>query len=134
MTIAGNSSLARSTTSMTKKSWNGFSRQWIITGLIILAGAALFYKGYRDRQWKKDHVLIELKPFQTAKGWGYNIYTDGKVYIHQDIIPALPTNRGFRTKEDALAVGTKVYERLKSGQVPMVTAKEVQDMGITPQP
>ena len=39
-----------------------------------------------------------------------------------------------QVEEDALAVGTKVYERLKSGQVPMVTAKEVQEMGITPQP
>jgi hypothetical protein len=113
----------------------GFSRQWIFTGLIVLAAATFFYIGFRQhRQWKKDHVLIELKPFHTAKGWGYNIFTDGKVYIHQDIVPALPGTRGFRTKEDAMAVGTKVYERLKAGQVPMVTAQEVHQMGITPQP
>jgi hypothetical protein len=118
---------------MTSK--KGFSRQWILSGLIVLAAATFFYIGFRQhRQWKKDHVLVELKPFQTSKGWGYNIYTDGKVYIHQDIVPALPGNRGFRTKEDAMAIGTKVYERLKAGQMPMVTAEEVQQMGITPQP
>lgn len=114
---------------MTKK---GLSRQWIITVLLVLAAGAFIYIGYRNRQWKKDHILIELKPIQTAKGWGYNILTDGKVYIHQDIIPAIPGNRGFRTKEDALAVGKIVYDRLLSKQVPMVTAKEVHDMGITP--
>jgi len=112
-----------------------FSRQWIFTILIALAAATFFYIGFRQhRQWRKDHILLELKPFQTSKGWGYNIYTDGKVFIHQDIVPALPGQRGFRTREDAMAVGTKVYERLKAGQLPAVTAEEVQAMGITPQP
>lgn len=133
MMIAGNSSLVRSITNMTNK--RGISRQWIFTGLIALAAVTFFYIGFRQhRQWKKDHILLELKPFQTAKGWGYNIYTDGKVFIHQDIVPALPGNKGFRTREDAMAVGSKVYERLKAGQLPAVTAEEVKAMGITPQP
>ncbi|MBN8853669.1 MAG: DUF4907 domain-containing protein [Sphingobacteriales bacterium] len=107
--------------------------QWVFTGLIALAAATFFYIGFRQhRQYKKDHIFIEIKPIHTAKGWGYNIYTDGKIYIHQDIVPALPTNRGFRTEEDAMAVGKKVYDRLVAGQMPMVTAKEVQDMGIIP--
>jgi hypothetical protein len=118
---------------MTKK--KGFSRQWIFTGLIVLAAATFFYIGYRQhRQWKKDHILLELKPFQTAKGWGYNIYTDGKVFIHQDIVPALPGNKGFRTREDAMAVGSRVCERLKAGQLPAMTAEEIKAMGIIPQP
>ena len=115
---------------MTKK---GFNRQWILTGLIALAAATLFYVGFKQHnQWKKDHVLVEIRPIHTPKGWGYNIFTDGKIFIHQDIVPAIQTNRGFRTKEDALAVGKKVYDRIIAGQMPMVTAKEVQDMGIIP--
>jgi hypothetical protein len=110
-----------------------FSRQWILTGVIALAAATFFYIAFRQHgQWKKDHILVEIKPIHTSKGWGYNIYTDGKIYIHQDIVPAIPTNRGFRTKEDAMAVGKIVYDRLISRQMPMVTAKEVQDMGIIP--
>jgi hypothetical protein len=109
------------------------NRQWILTGVLVLATATFFYIAYRKHhQWRKDHVLIEMKPIHTAKGWGYNIYTDGKVYIHQDIVPALPTNRGFRSKEDAMAVGQKVYDRLVGGQMPMVTAQEVRAMGIIP--
>jgi len=116
---------------MTKQRLN---RQWILTGLLALAAGTFFYIAFRQHgQYKKDHVFIEIKPIQTVKGWGYNIYTDGKVYIHQDIVPAIPTRMGFRTRDDAMAVGKKVYDRLVAGQMPMVTAKEVQDMGIIPE-
>jgi hypothetical protein len=115
---------------MTKR----LNRQWIITGLLALAVIAFFYIAYRQHsRYKKDHVFIEIKPIHTVKGWGYNIYTDGKVYIHQDIVPAIPTRMGFRSEEDAMAVGKKVYDRLMAGQMPMVTAEEVRDMRIIPE-
>jgi len=133
MTIAESSSLVRSTTSMTNK--RRINRQWIFTALIIVAGATFFYIGFRQHnQWKKDHVLLELKPFQSSKGWGYNIFADGKIYIHQDIVPVLQGNKGFRSKEDALAVGNKVIEHIKAGQGPGITHEELKAMGITPQP
>lgn len=109
------------------------SRKWLFTGLIALAAGALFFIGYRQNaKWKKEHVLVVLKPIQTAKGWGYDITSDGRIFIHQDVIPAIGGDVGFRTKEDALAVGQKVYDRIMKGDVPMVTAKEVRDMGIIP--
>lgn len=109
-------------------------RQWVLTGvLLLMAGSILGYLVYRNSdKWKKDHILVELKPIQTPKGWGYDITTDGKIFIHQNIIPAIGGDRGFRTKEDALAVGKKVYDRLMKGEVPMVTVQEVKDMGIEP--
>jgi hypothetical protein len=75
-------------------------------------------------------VLLELKPIQTSKGWGYDILQDGKIFIHQDIIPAVAGGHGFRSREDALAVGQLVYDRVKAGQMPMVTAEEVRKMGV----
>jgi len=105
----------------------------MFTGLIALVAGVLVYTGYRQSaKWKKEHVLVVLKPIQTAKGWGYDIFTDGRIFIHQDIIPAIGGDVGFRTKEDAMAVGQKVYDRLVKGDVPMVTAKEVREMGIIP--
>lgn len=109
------------------------SRKWLFTGLIALVAASLLFIGYRQNvKWKKEHVLVVLKPIQTSKGWGYDIISDGKVFIHQNVIPAIGGDVGFRTKEDALAVGQKVYDRLMKGEVPMVTAKEVREMGIIP--
>lgn len=99
--------------------------------LAVIAGLVVYNYRHSDR-FKKDHVLVELKPFQTSKGWGYNILTNGEVFIHQDIIPAIGGGKHFRTREDALAVGQKVYEKVLKGDVPMVTAKEVREMGIVP--
>lgn len=111
----------------------GSLRKWILPIVLLLALTFLVYFNLgRQGRWKKDHVLIELKAIQTPKGWGYDILTDGKIYIHQNIIPAVPGDYGFRTKEDALAVGQKVYERVKKGEMPMVSAEEVAALGVYP--
>ena len=112
----------------------GGRRAWIWTVLLSLIIAGMLgYNWYRHSdRWKKDHVLVELKPFQTSRGWGYNILSDGKVFIHQDVIPAIGGYRMFKTREDALKVGQVVYERALKNEVPMVTAKEVREMGVVP--
>jgi Domain of unknown function (DUF4907) len=108
-------------------------RRWILPVLILLATGVFFYIGYRKRvNEKNDRVLLELKPVQTDGGWGYLIYMNQHVYIRQTIIPAIPGSHPFRTREDAMAVGQKVVDRLSAGQVPMVTAAEVKAMGIYP--
>jgi Domain of unknown function (DUF4907) len=108
-------------------------KKGLLFGLILIVAGALIYIGYRERvQWKKDHILVELKPIQTPKGWGYDILANGHVYIHQPMIPAIQGSFPFRTKEDALAVGQKVVDRIKEGKMPMVTAQEVVDLGVAP--
>lgn len=110
-------------------------RQWALTGLIVLAAAGLFFANYyRSQKWKKDHMLLELRAIQVPKGWGYDIFAGGKKFIHQPFIPAIPGDYAFKTREDALAVGQKVYDRILAGQVPMVTAAEVRQMGLDPNP
>jgi Domain of unknown function (DUF4907) len=108
-------------------------RQWLLTLLILLVGGALIYGVYRRKaNWNKDHVLLELKAVQNSRGWGYVILENGHVFIHQDIIPAISGTHAFPSREDALAVGQKVVDRLATGQMPMVTAAEVKGMGIIP--
>ena len=108
-------------------------RQWLFTVVILLAAGALIYAGYiRRANWKKEHVLLELQAVQNEKGWGYVILTNGHAYIRQSIIPAISGTHAFRTREDALAVGQKVVDRLSTGQMPMVTAAEIKAMGLLP--
>lgn len=110
-----------------------FFRKWGIA-LVLLIGLwfVVGYAIHRRNKWKKDHVFVELKAIQTPKGWGYDILANGKIYIHQDIVPAISAGRGFRTKDDALAVGQKVYDRIVAGQMPMVSPEEIKAMGIVP--
>ncbi|MDP4148631.1 MAG: DUF4907 domain-containing protein [Bacteroidota bacterium] len=115
---------------------NGRSRvpnQWIYTTLILLAAAALVYVNlHRKAAAAKDQVHLELKPIQVNEGWGYLILQDDHVFIRQTIIPAIQGAHPFRTREDAMAVGQKVFDRLSAGQMPIVTVAELKAMGIRP--
>ena len=45
------------------------------------------------------NVSVEVKTYQndTDKTWGYDLYIDQKLYIHQPSIPSVPGNSGFST-------------------------------------
>jgi hypothetical protein len=65
-----------------------FFRKWGLALLMVAVIIVCVWIGLeRRRQWKKDHVLVELKAIQTKRGWGYDILTNGHPYIHQDVIP-----------------------------------------------
>jgi hypothetical protein len=52
------------------------------------------------------------------KTWGYDIYSDDKLFIHQLSIPAISGNAGFKTKADAEKVAKLVIDKIKKGEVP----------------
>jgi len=108
-----------------------FFRKWGLALLMVVVIIVCVCIGLeRRRQFKKDHVLVELKAIQTKRGWGYDILTNGHPYIHQDVIPDIKGQYGFSTKEDALAVGQVVYDRLVKNQIPMINTAEMKKMGI----
>ena len=53
---------------------------------------------------------VDLKYFETEKGWGYDVFINGKRYIHQVHLPCECGGEGFSTKEKAM----KAAEFLKS--------------------
>ena len=50
--------------------------------------------------------------------YGYDVFGDGKLMIHQTSIPAIPGNEGFKAKEDATKVALLVIEKIKKGDMP----------------
>ena len=50
--------------------------------------------------------------------YGYDVFADGRLMIHQTSVPALPGNEGFKTKEDATKVALLVIEKIKKGEMP----------------
>jgi hypothetical protein len=108
-------------------------RKWIFPSLMLIVLGFLVYFGIRRRnESRKGQMFIELKAIQTPKGWGYDILANGKIFIHQNVIPAVPGEYGFRTKEDALAVGMKVYRRVLDNEIPMVSLEEIKALGVYP--
>ncbi|MDQ3109375.1 MAG: DUF4907 domain-containing protein [Bacteroidota bacterium] len=65
------------------------------------------------------------------KGWGYDLYVDGKRTIHQPIIPAVPGNDAFATEQDARRTGEVAMKKMKmTGSFPTITIQELDSLGI----
>jgi hypothetical protein len=75
-------------------------------------------------------AALSVEPFRldSLKGWGYEIVTNNKVFIHQKYIPALEGNRIFTSREDALKVGNMVRDKLLKKQSPALTKQEIYDL------
>jgi hypothetical protein len=108
---------------------NSKYQKLLFPSLLLLAVLATWaFNRFRHRD--ADEVFIQARPIQSSLGWGYEVVADGKTYIHQEFIPAIPGKHGFKTKEDALKVGQKVISKISANQVPTITVDELKGMGI----
>lgn len=76
---------------------------------------------------------IDVKTFEAkeTQGWGYDIYVDSKIMIHQPIIPSIQGNRSFKTEKQALTAGLFAADKLKrTGTLPTITPKELDSIGV----
>ena len=81
---------------------------------------------------------MEIKVFKNdsgaganLKGFGYDVYLNQKLYIHQPNIPAVSGNTGFNTEEEARKAGELIAYKIKHNIMPpSVTAKELDSLGV----
>lgn len=67
--------------------------------------------------------------------FGYFIFIDGRMYIEQKSIPAVPGHNGFTTKEDAEIIAPLVIEKIRQGEMPpAISVKELTALGVIRQP
>lgn len=65
------------------------------------------------------------------KTWGYNIFMEKRLLIHQASVPGLPGNEGFKTKVDAGKVARLVIEKIQKGEMPpSVTIEELKKLKV----
>jgi hypothetical protein len=108
-----------------------FLRKWGLSiGMILVIIGTFSYGIYKRNKWRREHALMELRAIEVPNGWGYDILRDGRPYFHQDIMPGMRGNRVFRTKEDALAVGEFMCDKIKTGQLPSITEQEMRGLHI----
>ena len=115
----------------------------IITAL-LLSCAVIFFILHeqaikREQALKKEQtikneqagkVFVKAVPIQTPYGWGYNIMADNKIFIHQDFIPAVSGKQGFKTPEDAMLVGNRVVQKISKNELPTISPKDLEELGI----
>ena len=77
-------------------------------------GSAAKFPANAYANTKLTYKVIDA-PKQT---YGYDVFADGSLMIHQTSAPALPGNEGFKTKEDATKVALLVIDKIKKGEMP----------------
>ena len=61
----------------------------------------------------------------------YDVFANGRLMIHQTSIPALPSNEGFKTKEDATKVALLVIAKIKKGEMPpTISIDEMKQLNV----
>jgi len=87
---------------------------------------------------QKETVTISKNPIyevvvseNETNDFGYQILQDGKMIINQQIIPAIPGNNGFSTKEKAQTAGQFTLMKIKNGIFPpTVSPSELDSLGV----
>ena len=59
--------------------------------------------------------------------FGYDIFLNGRLYIHQETVPALQVCQGFKNRVSAAKSAMLVIEKLKNGEYyPVLTLAEIK--------
>jgi len=63
--------------------------------------------------------------------YGYDVFGDGALMIHQTSIPELAGNEGFKTKQDAGKIALLVIEKIRKGKMPpTISVDEMKTLGV----
>jgi len=83
-----------------------------------------------------SHAEVKVFSNDTVKnsglsGFGYDIYVNNRLAIHQPNIPAVNGNMGFKTKEDAQKAGELAAYKISNNIMPpAVSVQELDSLGI----
>lgn len=86
----------------------------------------------KEHSQKQSTATLSHKIIDSAdKTFGYDIYSDGRLLVHQPSIPGKPGNKGFKTKAAAEKTAKFVMEKIKKGEMPpTVTDKELETLKV----
>lgn len=80
--------------------------------------------------YKNANLTYTIIP-AASNTWCYDIYIEGRMFIHQPSAPGLPGNDGFKTKTDAKKVAQLVIKKIRKGEMPpSVTSKEMKKLKV----
>ena len=81
-----------------------------------------------------ENSIVEVKTYANEApltGYGYDLFVDGTLKVHQPHIPAIPGNRGFSSEEYAKQAGEFVAYKVKNNIMPpSVTPEELDSLGV----
>ena len=100
--------------------------------IIVLSAAALICAViFLCRKHPRQHAhQFSTRTFSQASGWGYDILVDGKLFIHQESIPAVAGSQGFSSRQLAENASNLLINKMKSGRAPVINSFDLQAIGL----
>ncbi len=97
-----------------------------------LSGSTSTIKSIDKHVSDVNSISIDYKIIPSANHtWGYDIYRGGKKVIHQQSIPGMPGNDGFRNKLQAKKAARLVIKKIENGEMPpTVTPEELKELKV----
>ena len=81
-------------------------------------------EGITRQETSYAHAKITVRIIPSVKKtFGYDIFVEGKPFIHQTNIPAMPGNEGFATREKAQRVAEFVVGKIRNNEMPPAVTK-----------
>lgn len=76
----------------------------------------------QETSYAHAKITVRIIP-SVKKTFGYDIFVEGKPFIHQTNIPAMPGNEGFATREKAQRVAEFVVGKIRNNEMPPAVTK-----------
>ncbi len=74
-----------------------------------------------------ENDIYSFRTFMVGQYWGYDIYKDNQLLIHQSNIPAMEGSRGFSSEQKAISVAHLTIQKLRKGIMPPTIRVEELD-------
>lgn len=100
---------------------------WLLFAFALILFILKFFPNTLQGKVKQG---VFYETVQVNGGWGYNIFKNDSIYIHQMSIPALQGMQTFHSETDAKTVAALVIEKMKHDQFPGITIEELDSLKI----
>lgn len=97
---------------------------WIVVFFMFLLVGLFTFKAIQNED------CLKVIPIKAGNGWGYDIRYDGKVIIHQEMVPGVSGRYCFRTPSDARKTGVLVIDKIRRKEIPSVSQQELILLGV----
>jgi hypothetical protein len=99
----------------------------LLAAILIAAGSTFFLLAVKPAPPKNG---LYYNCFKTEQGWGYDVLVNERIIIHQPMIPGKQGVAGFNSEQEAGADAQSVIEKIKSGEFPLFSQKQLQRPGV----
>ena len=90
--------------------------------------AALRFPASENQRGAELTYLILPAPNGT---YGYDIFSNGRLFVHQTHLPGVPGNEGCKTRGEAEKLAEFVIDKIRRGQMPpSVSPQDMKALGI----